>query len=78
MTRGACQSEPSVRIARAVWQNYQSLSYGEDGSVYIPVNVTTDAYPSFYKVDMHTATAVKGLTVEAESIKTAGKLAIKK
>ena len=52
--------------------------YGEDGSVYIPVNVTTDAYPSFYKVDMHTATAVKGLTVEAESIKTAGKLAIKR
>ena len=51
--------------------------YGENGAVYIPVNVTTDAYPSFYKVDARTATAVKGLTVETESIKTAGRLTVK-
>lgn len=52
--------------------------YGENGAVYIPVNVTTDDYPSFYKVDARTATAVKGLTVETESIKTAGRLTIKR
>lgn len=52
--------------------------YGENGAVYIPVNVTTDDYPSFYKVDARTATAVKGLTVETESIKTAGRLTVKR
>lgn len=48
--------------------------YGENGAVYIPVNVTTGDYPAFYKVDAATGVAVKGLTVKAESIQTAGKL----
>ncbi len=52
--------------------------YGENGAVYIPVNVTTDDYPSFYKIDARTATALKGLTVETESIKTAGRLTVKR
>ena len=52
--------------------------YGEDGAVYIPINVTTGDFPSFYKVDINTAQAVKGLTVKAESIQTVGKLNLKK
>ena len=50
--------------------------YGENGSVYIPINVTTGEYPAFYKVDAETGEAVKGLTVKAESIQTVGKLEI--
>lgn len=50
--------------------------YGEDGAVYIPVNVTTGEYPVFYKVDAETGEAVKGLVVKAESIQTAGKMEI--
>ena len=52
--------------------------YGEDGAVYIPINVTTGDFPAFYKVDVNTAQAVKGLTVKAESIQTVGKLNLKK
>lgn len=52
--------------------------YGEDGAVYIPINVTTGDFPAFYKVDVNTAQAVKGLTVKAESIQTVGKLNFKK
>ncbi|MBQ2779198.1 MAG: DUF4374 domain-containing protein [Bacteroidaceae bacterium] len=52
--------------------------YGEDGAVYIPINVTTGDYPAFYRVDAHTGEAVKGLTVKAESIKTVGKLNVQK
>ena len=52
--------------------------YAEDGSVYIPINVTTGGYPAFYKVDAATGNAVKGLTVKAESIQTVGKLNIAK
>lgn len=48
--------------------------YGENGAVYIPINVTTGEYPAFYKVDAKTGKAVKGLTIKAESIQTAGKL----
>lgn len=50
--------------------------YGENGAVYIPINVTTGDYPAFYKVDAETGEAVKGLTVKAESIQTVGKLNI--
>ncbi|MDO4757341.1 MAG: DUF4374 domain-containing protein [Parabacteroides sp.] len=50
--------------------------YGENGGIYIPINVTTGDFPAFYRVDAKTAQAVKGLTVKAESIQTAGKLAL--
>lgn len=50
--------------------------YGENGSVYVPINVTSGDYPAFYKIDAKTGNAVKGLTVKAESIVTAGKLNI--
>ena len=52
--------------------------YGENGAVYLPINVTTGEYPSFYKIDAETAQAIKGLTVKAESIKTVGKLNVVK
>lgn len=48
--------------------------YGENGAVYIPINVRSGDYPAFYKVNVTTGEAVKGLTVKAESIKTVGKL----
>lgn len=52
--------------------------YGENGAVYIPVNVTSGEYPALYKVNAETGEAIKGLTVKAESIQTVGKLEVKK
>ena len=48
--------------------------YKENGFAYMAVTVTSGAYPAFYKIDPTTGKAVKGLTVEAESISTAGKM----
>lgn len=48
--------------------------FGENGAVYIPVNVTTGDYPAFYKVDVKTGQATKGLSVKADQITTAGVL----
>ena len=47
--------------------------FGENGTVYIPVNVTTGDYPAFYKVDVKTGQATK-LSVKADQITTAGVL----
>lgn len=52
--------------------------YGENGAAYIAVNVTGGDKPAFYKIDIATGRATKGLTVDAESVSTAGKLLIEK
>lgn len=51
--------------------------FKENGYLYFAVNTTDGSYPAFYKIDPKTGKAVKGLTVEAESISTAGKLTLK-
>ena len=52
--------------------------YGEKGSMYIAVTVTGGDKPAFYKIDAVTGRASKGLVIDAESVATAGKLAIQK
>lgn len=48
--------------------------FGENGKVYIAVTVTGGGYPAFYCIDAKTGVAIKGLTVEADGLTTAGKL----
>lgn len=52
--------------------------YGENGNAYIAVTVKGGDKPAFYKIDVKTGKATKGLTVDAESLKKAGKLEIQK
>lgn len=47
--------------------------YKENGYIYLPVTTTTGA-PALYRIDPGTATATKGLTIEAETINAVGKL----
>lgn len=56
--------------------DFGSAPYGENGAVYVAVTVTGGDKPAFYKIDAKTGKATKGLTVDAESISAAGKLAI--
>lgn len=48
--------------------------YSEKGYIYVPITVTTGENPALYKIDPKTATATKGLTIEAETINAVGKL----
>lgn len=50
--------------------------YGENGKAYIPVNVTNGDAPAFYRIDVKTGQASKGLTVKADKIAAAGKLGV--
>lgn len=52
--------------------------YGENGNAYIAVTVTGGSYPAFYKIDVRTGVATKGLTVVADGISGVGKLAVQK
>lgn len=52
--------------------------YGENGTAYIAVTVTGGDKPAFYKIDVRTGRATKGLTVDADAISRAGKLSIHK
>lgn len=49
--------------------------YVEHGKAYVTVT-TTEGYPAIYKIDPATATATKGLTVEATQLSAVGKLNI--
>lgn len=51
--------------------------YGEGNYLYLAVTVKSGDMPAFYKIDTATGKAVKGLTVKADGIKTAGKLKVK-
>ena len=51
--------------------------YMHDGAVYIAINVE-NSYPAIYRIDPSTATAAKGLTVEATEITGFGFLETKK
>ncbi|WP_368320838.1 DUF4374 domain-containing protein, partial [Parabacteroides distasonis] len=45
-----------------------------DGIAYMAVTTTDGSQPAVYRIDPKTATATKGLTVEAEQISGVGKL----
>ena len=47
--------------------------YAENGYAYMAVT-TTDGYPAVYKIDTSSATATKGVAVEATQITGIGKL----
>ncbi len=51
--------------------------YCEEGRAYIAVTVSGGDMPAFYRIDAATGRAVKGLTVEAETIAAAGRLTIR-
>jgi hypothetical protein len=57
-----------------VFSSYGNEPYCENGKAYIAVTTTSDDYPAIYKIDMATATATKGATVQATSIAGVGKL----
>lgn len=51
-----------------------NIPFSENGFIYMPVS-TTVGHPALYKIDPKTATATRGLVIEAESVSTVGKLA---
>ncbi|MDH8701875.1 hypothetical protein M2138_001226 [Dysgonomonadaceae bacterium PH5-43] len=53
---------------------FGSTHYFENDKAYVAVTTTVDDYPAIYVIDAKTATATKGITVEAKSINAAGKL----
>lgn len=54
-----------------VISSFGSAPFCENGMAYVSV-VTTEGDPAIYKIDPKTATAVKGLTVKAESVSAVG------
>ncbi len=57
-----------------VLSGFGNSPYCEDGIAYLAVTTTDGAQPAIYKVDVATATATKGLTVESAQISAMGKL----
>ena len=50
-----------------------NIPFSENGYIYMPVSTTT-GHPALYKIDPKTATATRGLVIEAESVSTVGRL----
>ena len=59
--------------SQEVISGFGNAPYMEDGCAYVTVT-TTDGFPAIYKVDPATASAAKGLTVEATQLSGVGKL----
>ena len=55
--------------------DFGNTAYSDNGNAYIAVT-TTEGYPAIYKIDVSSAVATKGLTVEATQISGLGKLAV--
>lgn len=53
--------------------DFGKMPYIEDGFIYMPV-MTDDGYPTIYKINPATATATKGLSVEATTVTAVGKV----
>lgn len=53
---------------------FGNAPYFENGKAYIAVTTTTNSHPAIYEIDITSATAKKGLTIEAKSIAGVGKL----
>lgn len=60
--------------APEVISSYGDAPYCADGKAYIAVTATSDEYPAIYKIDVATAAATKGITVQATSIAGIGRL----
>lgn len=48
--------------------------YGEDGVIWMPIVTNDGQQPALYRIDAETATATRGLEVEASSVTAIGKL----
>lgn len=48
--------------------------YGEDGVMYVPVVTSDGRQPALYKIDAATATATRGIEIEAETVSAVGLL----
>ena len=57
-----------------VISGFGNTPFSEDGIAYMAVTTTDVSQPAVYRIDPKTATATKGLTVEAEQISGVGKL----
>lgn len=57
-----------------VLSGFGNSPYCEDGVAYVAVTTTDGAQPAIYKIDVATAAASKGLTVESAQISAIGKL----
>ena len=57
-----------------VISGFGNTPFSEDGIAYMAVTTTDGSQPAVYRIDPKTATATKGLTVEAEQISGVGKL----
>ena len=56
-----------------VISDFGESPYTHNGYCYLPVTTTEKgSYPAFYRIDPRTAVAVKGATVEAESVNATG------
>lgn len=53
--------------------DFGKMPYVADGYIYMPVMTSTE-YPAIYKINPVTATATKGLTIEANTVTAVGKL----
>ncbi len=54
--------------------SFGTTPYSENGAAYVSVSVTDGPQPAIYKIDPVTATATKGLVVNAGAINAVGKL----
>ncbi|MDD2951764.1 MAG: DUF4374 domain-containing protein [Parabacteroides sp.] len=57
-----------------VISGFGKAPFSEDGIAYMAVTTTDGSQPAVYRIDPKTATAAKGLTIEAEQISGVGKL----
>lgn len=57
-----------------VIDSFGNIPFCENGAIYLPVVVANGDTPSLYKIDPTTATATKGLSIEAASVSAVGKL----
>ena len=55
-------------------QGFANTPYFEDGTAYVGITTVDGQHPSVYSIDIKTATASKGITVESSQITALGKL----
>ena len=73
-TAGTIQEAPSSSTPdERVISDFGESPYTHNGYCYLPVTTTEKgSYPAFYRIDPRTPVAVKGATVEAESVNATG------
>ena len=61
------------RAPLEAYMENETQPYTENGNVYLTVT-TTEGYPAIYKINPSSATATKGVTIEATQISGVGRL----